>query len=135
MLDAHSAPDASARIRVPHAIPAQPSAPHPLISADDSLFAAAGTLLPVLEAGRPLDAATLREAMTRAFGASDTEGAWIWKDAYEAAEAAIVLFIRRHGRAMRRHAGAGPHNGPQLTQWCMFGYMPDHAGWPPPVSG
>ena len=46
--------------------------------------------------------------MSRAFGAGDARGAWVWKDAYEAAEAAVVLFIRRHGRAMRRHAGAGP---------------------------
>ncbi|MCY4488596.1 MAG: strawberry notch family protein, partial [Deltaproteobacteria bacterium] len=77
----------------------------------DALFTTAGTLLPVLEAGRPLDAATLRDAMTRAFGATDAHGAWVWKDAYEAAESAVVLFIRRHGRAMRRHAGAGP-DGP-----------------------
>ena len=50
--------------------------------------------------------------MTRAFGASDAQGAWIWKDAYEAAEAAVVLFVQRHGRAMRRQAGAGP-DGPR----------------------
>ena len=56
----------------------------------------------------PLDTKTLRDAMTHAFGADDARGAWLWKDAYEAAEAAVVLFIRRHGRAMRRHAGAGP---------------------------
>ena len=74
--------------------------------------AAARTLLPVLEAGKPLDAATLRDAMTRAFEASDAEGAWVWKDAYEAAEAAVVLFVQRYGRAMRRNAGAGP-DGPR----------------------
>ena len=45
--------------------------------------------------------------MTQAFGASDAEGAWLWKDAYEAAEAAVVLFVQRYGRAMRRRAGAG----------------------------
>ena len=61
----------------------------------------------VLEAGRPLDAATLRDAMTRAFGASDAQGAWVWKDAYEAAEAAAVLFLQRYARAMRNRAGAG----------------------------
>ncbi|MYG52351.1 MAG: methylase, partial [Rhodospirillaceae bacterium] len=38
-------------------------------------------------------------------------GAWAWKDAYEAAEAALVLFLQRYGRAMRRRAGAGP-DGP-----------------------
>ena len=111
MLDAHTAADASARLPVPHALPSVPAAPGSEPTTHDALFTAATILLPVLEAGRPLDAATLREAMTRAFGATDARGAWVWKDAYEAAEAAVVLFIRRHGRAMRRHAGAGP-DGP-----------------------
>ena len=60
----------------------------------------------MLAAGRALDARTLREAMTRAFEGSDAEGAWAWKDAYEAAEAAVVLFVKRYGRAMRREAGS-----------------------------
>ncbi len=107
MLDAHTAADASARLPVPRTLPSVPAAPGSEPSAHDALFTAATTLLPVLEAGRPLDAPTLRDAMTRAFGADDSQGAWVWKDAYEAAEAAVVLFIRRHGRAMRRHAGAG----------------------------
>ncbi len=111
MLDAHTAADASARLPVPHALPSVPAAPGSGPSAHDALFTAATTLLPILEAGQALDAAVLRDAMTRAFGASDAQGAWVWKDAYEAAEAAVVLFIRRHGRAMRRHAGAGP-DGP-----------------------
>ena len=106
MLDAHTAPEASVRLPVPHVISTPPAAP--CLSASDALYTAATTLLPVLEAGRPLDAAALRDATTRAFGADDARGAWVWKDAYEAAEAAVVLFIRRHGRAMRRHAGAGP---------------------------
>ena len=72
------------------------------------MLAAATALLPSLEAGRALDAKTLREAMSAAFGANDTQGAWVWKDAYEAAEAAMVLFIQRYGRLMRREAGAGP---------------------------
>ena len=50
-----------------------------------ALLAAARTLLPVLEAGRALDAPALREAMTAAFGASDADGSWVWRDAYEAA--------------------------------------------------
>ena len=50
--------------------------------------------------------------MTDAFGASDSSGAWLWKDAYEAAEAAAVLFLQRYGRAMRQNAGAGP-DGPR----------------------
>ena len=110
MLDAHPAPAAPAR--PPAAVPApaiaQPAVPQSEPrSAPAALLAAARTLLPVLEAGRALDARTLREAMTRAFGASDADGAWVWKDAYEAAEAAVVLFLQRYGRAMRREAGAG----------------------------
>ena len=108
MLDAPQAPDALAR-PLPPAIVTDSPAASTRPAAGDALFAAARTLLPVLEAGRPLDAATLRDAMTRAFGASDSEGAWLWKDAYEAAEAAVVIFMQRYGRGMRRTAGAdGP---------------------------
>ena len=111
MLDAHSAPPTPARppAAVPAPAVAQPAVSQPRSrSAPGALLAAARTLLPVLEAGRALDASTLRDAMTAAFGASDAEGAWVWKDAYEAAEAALVLFLQRYGRAMRREAGAGP---------------------------
>ena len=106
MLDAPLAPDALARPPLPATAidpPASPARP----SAGDALFAAARTLLPVLEAGRPFDPATLRDAMTEAFGGSDVSGAWVWKDAYEAAEAAAVLFLQRYGRGMRRTCGAG----------------------------
>ena len=106
MLDANPAPDALARPPLPATAidpPASPARP----SEGDALFAAAQALLPVLEAGRPLDPATLRDAMTEAFGGSDAEGGWVWKDAYEAAEAACVLFLQRYGRGMRRNAGDG----------------------------
>ena len=111
MLDAHPAPDALARPQFPATATEPPHSP-PRPAAGDALFAAARTLLPALVAGRPLDAAILREAMTGAFGASDSAGAWLWKDAYEAAEAAAVLFLQRYGRAMRLNAGAGP-DGPR----------------------
>ena len=111
MLDARPAPDALARPPVPSAV-IDPSAPSASPPAGDALFAAARTLLPVLEAGKPLDAATLRDAMTEAFGASDAEGGWVWKDAYEAAEAACVLFLQRYGRGMRRTCGTGA-DGPR----------------------
>ena len=110
MLDAQPAANAPAR---PPAI--QPLHPSPAIadttgvrSKPAALLAAATALLPDLEAGRALDAKTLREAMSAAFGASDAQGAWVWKDAYEAAEAAMVLFVQRYGRLMRRESGAGP---------------------------
>ena len=111
MLDARPAPDALARPPLPALAtdtPASPARP----AAGDALFAAAQALLPVLEAGRSLDAATLRDAMTEAFGATDAGGGWVWKDAYEAAEAACVLFLQRYGRGMRRTCGAGA-DGPR----------------------
>lgn len=73
-------------------------------SAASPIFEAALDLVPLLEQGQPLTSAHLRDAMTAAFGASDAEGAWLWKDAYEAAEAAQVLFLRRHLPAMRARA-------------------------------
>ena len=111
MLDAHPAPDAHARPPL-SALAIDPTAEPARLSGGDALFAAARSLLPILEAGRPLDAEILRNAMTQAFGASDSSGAWVWKDAYETAEAAVVLFVQRYGPAMRRQAGAGPE-GPR----------------------
>ena len=105
----------SARTVPPSAKPVLPPA------RAEALIAAARTLLPVLEGGRPLDASTLRDAMTGTFGGTDAGGAWLWKDAYEAAEAALVLFLQRYGRAMRRRAGAGP-DGPanMLAMLCAL---------------
>jgi len=42
--------------------------------------------------------------MQCAFGGSDAEGAWDWKTAYEACEAAQVLFLRKYGPAIFRKA-------------------------------
>ena len=56
------------------------------------LIRAANLLLPDLERGHAVDSRQLRAAMEQAFGGSDAEGAWRWKDAYEACEAAQVLF-------------------------------------------
>jgi predicted RNA methylase len=67
---------------------------------------AAQLLLPDLEQGRTMDAHALRAAMQAAFGASDAEGAWSWKDAYEACEAAQVLFLRKYGGSMRGRAAS-----------------------------
>ena len=77
----------------------------PLVPAS-ALFHAAGHLLPDLERGRTVDARCLRTAMEQAFGGTDAEGAWSWKDAYEACEAAQVLFLRKFGPAMRARAEA-----------------------------
>ncbi|KRQ98848.1 strawberry notch-like NTP hydrolase domain-containing protein [Bradyrhizobium valentinum] len=67
---------------------------------------AARQLLTDLERGRRVDAAVLRNAMEAAFAASDATGAWNWKTAYDACEAATVLFLRRYGAAMRAKAAS-----------------------------
>jgi hypothetical protein len=87
------------------AVLASPSAPAAPDRAS-AILHAARLLLPSLERGQALDAAILRAAMEAAFGASDAAGTWVWKDAYEACEAAQVLFLRRHGPAMRARAGS-----------------------------
>ena len=71
-----------------------------------ALVAAANILLADIERGRAVDAAALRAAMVAAFGGSDAEGAWTWKTAYEACEAAQVLFLRKFGPAMRKRGAA-----------------------------
>ena len=107
MLDA--SPAADAPVRPPAAsVRVVPDAPEPrdVPAKPRALLAAAAALLPRLEAGQALDAPILRTALTRAFGGSDAQGAWVWKDAYEAAEAALVLFLKRWGRTMRRESGS-----------------------------
>ena len=44
--------------------------------------------------------------MEHAFGGSDAAGAWDWKTAYDACEAATVLFLRKFGPAIRARAGS-----------------------------
>ena len=96
----------------PRRVSARPNPPAPPASAQGDkparLLAAARDLLKILSRGRGLTAGVLRDAMTAAFGGSDADGAWVWKDAYDAAEAAVVLFVKRFGTAMRREAGPGP---------------------------
>ena len=70
------------------------------------LVAAANSLLPHFETGKPIDAKTLRAAMEDAFDASDTSGAWVWKDAYDAAEIAQIIMIKRYGALMQKQAAS-----------------------------
>ena len=107
MLDAQ--PDAAASTRAPLALSISPQPTPRPSSKPAAMLAAARALQPILESGTALDAPILRKTMTDAFGADDTEGAWIWKDCYDTVEAALVLFIQRYGRAMRLQAGRGDH--------------------------
>jgi predicted RNA methylase len=90
-----------------------PQAPPDKVS---GLIHAATLLAQLLGQGRALDSRALRSAMEAAFGASDAEGAWVWKDAYEALEAAQVLFLRKFGGAMRARAGSSPAMLEMLTR-------------------
>ena len=59
-----------------------------------------------LERGRRIDAAVLRARDGELPSAPPTPtGAWNWKTAYDACEAATVLFLRKFGPAMRARAG------------------------------
>ncbi|MDQ8027590.1 MAG: strawberry notch family protein [Brevundimonas sp.] len=60
-----------------------------------NVLAAARALAAHLARSRPLDRRLVADVMTLAFGGSDADGVWIWRDAYEAIEAATVLQIRR----------------------------------------
>ena len=106
MLDAHQAPDA-------HARPALPAARHrPVRIAGPS----GRGRCPVRRGPNPAAGPGGRPGARRRDppGCDDAgpsarrtpKAAWVWKDAYEAAEAAVVLFVQRYGRAMRQRAGA-----------------------------
>ncbi|EJN03504.1 strawberry notch family protein [Phyllobacterium sp. YR531] len=89
-----------------------------------AILAAAGHLLPHLEQGRVIDAAILRSAMEQAFGASDASGAWDWKTAYDACEAATVLFLRKYGKPLFRKAASPAARLAALTK--IAGLLPTH---------
>ncbi|HUC73282.1 MAG TPA: class I SAM-dependent methyltransferase, partial [Stellaceae bacterium] len=80
------------------------------------LIHAATLLAQLLRQGRAVDSRALRSAMETAFCASDAEGAWVWKDAYEALEAAQVMFLRKFGAAMRARAGSAAAMLEMLTR-------------------
>ena len=89
-----------------------------------ALLRAAQLLLPDLERGRRIDAACLRAAMEEACGRTDAEGAWDWKSAYDACEAAAVLFLRRFGGPMAARAGSPAALLPMLAK--VAGLLPTH---------
>src|SRR5258708_10886123 len=80
------------------------------------LFHAATLLAQLLGQGRALDSRALRSAIEAAFGGTDAAGAWVWKEAYEALEAAQVLFLRKFGGAMRAPAASADAMLAMLTR-------------------
>ncbi len=106
---------ANAAASIPHACEPDTAA---------AILAAAQLLLPHLERGQRIDAPALRHAMETAFGGSDAAGAWNWKTAYEACEAATVLFLRRFGKALYRKGGSPAASLPLLAK--IAALMPTH---------
>jgi predicted RNA methylase len=92
--------------------------------ASSAIAQAGGYLLPDLERGRRIDAGTLRAAMETAFGASDATGAWDWKTAYDACEAATVLFLRKFAPALRARASTPAAMLPMLIR--IASLLPTH---------
>ena len=56
--------------------------------------------------GRAADTRGAAAAMERDVSGSDADGAWFWKDVYDALEAAQAMFLRKFGAADARGAGS-----------------------------
>jgi len=109
-------------------VAADAAAPLPIASgsvARAAAIAKAALLLFLhLERGQRIDATILRATMESAFGASDADGGWDWKTAYDACEAATVLFVRKFGPAMRARAASPAAMLPMLAK--ITSLLPTH---------
>ncbi|MFZ7092831.1 strawberry notch-like NTP hydrolase domain-containing protein [Primorskyibacter sp. 2E233] len=107
---------------------AQASLPAPVVplaaNPAPAIVAVAQALQPDLAQGLQIDALRLRREMEHAFGGSDATGAWDWKLAYEAGEVALILFLRKFGRALLARAGSPAALLPILAK--VAGLLPTH---------
>ncbi len=101
-----------------------PVVPIPSPDTAAAVLSVAEALQPDLAQGFQIDALRLRLEMERAFGGSDSTGAWDWKLAYEAGEVALVLFLRKFGRALLARAGSPAALLPILAK--VAGLLPTH---------
>lgn len=90
-----------------------------------NVLAAARALLPHLARARPLERRLLSRTLTTAFGGSDADGAWIWRDAYDAVEAALVMQVRRLERQVAPLEAAPADVAALLDQ--LAGLGPTHS--------
>src|SRR5436305_1643225 len=95
-----------------------------LVGKAAAIARAAQLLLLHLEHGQRIDATMLRAAMENAFGASDADGGWDWKTAYDACEAATVLFVRKFGLVIRARAASPAAELPMLGK--IAALLPTH---------
>ena len=66
----------------------------------ERILDAADALLEPLTRMQTVDTSHLRQVLETAFGGSDADGIWTWKDAWDALEAAQVLHIKQIGRSL-----------------------------------
>lgn len=66
--------------------------------------------------GRAVTTAWLRESVSEATGGTDAEGAWMWKDAYDAVEAALVWLVKERGEFL--FASHGLQVAERLQELC-----------------
>jgi len=104
--------------------PVTPPVPVPSRDPAPAIVAVAEALQADLAQGFQIDALRLRLEMERAFGGSDADGVWDWKLAYEAGEVALVLFLRKFGRAILARAGSPAALLPILSK--VAGLLPTH---------
>lgn len=112
----HLAPVAQASLPAPNVPLAANPAP--------AIVTVAEALQSDLAQGLQIAALRLRLEMEHAFGGSDATGAWDWKLAYEAGEVALVLFLRKFGRALLARAGSPAALLPILAK--VAGLLPTH---------
>jgi hypothetical protein len=101
-----------------------PVIPIPSLDTAAAILSVAAALQPDLAQGFQIDALRLRVEIERAFGGSDATGAWDWKLAYEAGEVALILFLRKFGRALLARAGSPAALLPILVK--VAGLLPTH---------
>jgi hypothetical protein len=107
-----------------HLAPVAPPVSVPSRDLAPAILTVAEALQPDLAQGFQIDALRLRLEMERAFGGSDATGDWDWKLAYEAGEVALVLFLRKFGRALLARAGSPAALMPILAK--VAGLLPTH---------
>ena len=106
-------------------VPARvPLVPVPPSDTADAVLTVAEALQRDLAQGTRIDTTRLRHEMERAFGGSDADGAWDWKLAYEACEVALILFLRKFGRALLVRVGSPAALLPILAK--VAGLLPTH---------
>ena len=62
--------------------------------------------LPFLAKGQALPTQFLSDSMTRYYGGDDASGAWNWKQAYDAVECAMILFVQKYRVALAKQDNA-----------------------------